>query len=214
MYLPEAFRVDDPEVLHRLLRERPLGTLISAGATGLQASPLPWLLEPDAGSTGVLSGHMARANPHLADLRSGVECLVMFHGPQGYVSPSWYPSKQRHHQVVPTWNYAVVQVRGPARVIDDAAWLREHVARLTASREQRRAAPWSPDDAPAAFVSRMLEAIAGVQVEIEAIDGKFKFSQNREAADRQAVLSALADPDDPHSNPELAQWMRAIIAPG
>lgn len=208
MYLPAAFRVDETSALHSLIRAFPLGTLITAGSGGLQASPLPFLLDPDSGPHGVLRAHMARANPQLDALRAGHECLVSFHGPQGYVSPSWYPSKRQHHKVVPTWNYAVVQVRGRATVVEDAERLRAHVAALTAEHEARRDPPWSPDDAPPDFLARMLQAIAGIAIAIDAIEGKFKLSQNRDAADRDAVAAALGSGDDPHRNPALAAWMR------
>ncbi len=212
MYISQAFRVDEESRLHDLLRQRPLATLLSSGSSGLQVSPLPMLFDAAAGTRGALFGHMARANPQLQDLRAGAPCLVLFHGPQGYVSPSWYPSKARHHQVVPTWNYAVVEVRGQAQVIDDPRWLRDHVDRLTASQEARRAEPWSPADAPPEFIDRMLAMIVGVRIDIASLEGKFKFSQNREPADRAAVLAALDRAQDPHGNPELAAWMRACLA--
>lgn len=207
MYRPEAFRVDDSEPLHALIRAHPLGTLITSGSGGLQASPVPFLLDAE-GRKGTLRAHMARANPQLDALRDGAECLVLFNGPQGYVSPSWYPSKRQHHKVVPTWNYAVVQVRGRAQVIDDAAWLREHVGALAAAHEGRRDPAWSPDDAPAEFLARMFAAVAGVEIGIETLDGKFKLSQNRDRADRDAVLEALGSSDDPHRNPDLSALMQ------
>lgn len=210
MYIPETFRVNDAAVLHALIRDNPLGTLITGGIGGLQASPIPFLLDDTRGSRGTLRAHMARANPQLDALRSGAECLVLFQGPQGYVSPSWYPSKQQHHKVAPTWNYAVVQARGHAAVIDDAAWLRDHVAALSLAHERRRDPAWSPDEAPAEFISHMLSAVAGIEFEIEALDGKFKLSQNRDRADRAAVLEALAAPDDPHRNPGLSALMREL----
>ncbi len=208
MYIPEAFRIDDLRPLQALVRAYPLGTLVTAGAGGLQASLLPFLLDPAAGPHGALRAHMARANPQLDALRSGEACLVLFHGPQGYVSPSWYPSKREHHKVVPTWNYAVVQVRGRASVRENAAELDDLLAGLTAEHEAPRDPPWSPNDAPPEFLARMAQAIAGIEIAIDTIEGKFKLSQNRDAADRNAVAAALASGDDPHRNPELAEWMR------
>lgn len=212
MYIPEAFRIDDLRPLQALVRAYPLGTLVTAGAGGLQASLLPFLLDPAAGPHGALRAHMARANPQLDALRSGEACLVLFRGPQGYVSPSWYPSKREHHKVVPTWNYAVVQVRGRASVRENAAELDDLLAGLTAEHEAPRDPPWSPNDAPPEFLARMAQAIAGIEIAIDTIEGKFKLSQNRDAADRDAVAAALASGDDPHRNPELADWMREFGA--
>ena len=210
MYIPEAFRVDDPEVLHALIRSHPLGTVITSGIGGLQAAPLPFLFDAAEGRHGTLRAHLARANPLIDALRGCAECLVLFHGPQGYVSPSWYPSKQQHHKVAPTWNYAMVQARGRATVIDDAAWLREQIAALTAEHEAHRDAPWSPADAPADFIAGMIAGIAGIEIAIEALDGKFKLSQNRGRADRDGVIEALGSPDDPHRHPELATLMQGL----
>ncbi|BAP87355.1 FMN-binding negative transcriptional regulator [Burkholderiales bacterium GJ-E10] len=208
MYVPEAFRVEEARALHELVSTYPLGTLITAGAKGLEASPLPFLLDRAAGRNGTLRAHAARANPQIEALRAGSECVVLFHGPQGYVSPSWYPSKREHHKVVPTWNYAVVQVRGRATVIEDAERLRELVAALTTEHEARRDPPWSPNDAPPEFLARMLQAISGIEIAIDTIEGKFKLSQNRDRADRSAVVAALESADDSHRNPDLAAWMR------
>ncbi|BAP89047.1 FMN-binding negative transcriptional regulator [Burkholderiales bacterium GJ-E10] len=212
MYIPEAFRIDDLRALRALVRAYPLGTLITAGGGGMQASPLPFQLDPAAGPQGALRAHMARANPQLDALRAGEECLVLFHGPQGYVSPSWYPSKRQHHKVVPTWNYAVVQVRGRAAVNENATGLRDLLAELTAEHEARRGPRWSPDEAPPEFLARMAQAIAGIEIAIDTIEGKFKLSQNRDAADRDAVISALESGDDPHRNLELAEWIREFGA--
>ncbi|BAP87648.1 negative transcriptional regulator [Burkholderiales bacterium GJ-E10] len=208
MYIPEAFRIDDVHALQALVSAYPLGTLITSGTGGLQASPLPFLLKPDVGPHGTLLAHMALANPQLDALRAGGESLVLFYGPQSYVSPSWYPAKRRHGKVVPTWNYAVVQVRGRVRLIEDAGRLREHVVALAAEHEARRNPPWSPDDAPPDFLAQLLQAIAGIEIAIDTIEGKFKLTQNRNPEDREAVVAALASDDDPHRNPTLAAWMR------
>ncbi|VVE17406.1 transcriptional regulator [Pandoraea capi] len=191
MYQPAAFTEDRPEVLHDLIRQHPLGLLVSAGAQGLIADSIPFLMYAQEGEFGTLRGHLARANPHGAALRDVDECLVAFIGAQGYITPSWYAAKAEHGKVVPTWNYAAVHVWGTPRVIDDAAWLRRLVGDLTQSQEQGRPAPWAVEDAPADYVDSMLRAIVGVEIPIRRIEGKFKMSQNRPMPDRVGVVNGL-----------------------
>jgi transcriptional regulator len=140
---------------------------------------------------GTLRGHVARANPLWQEFADGGEVLAIFHGPQAYVSPSWYPSKAEHGKVVPTWNYAVVHARGPLAVIDDPAWLRAFVGSLTAAHEAGRQPPWAVDDAPPEFVDQMLGAIVGFEIAITSLVGKWKASPNRSASDRTGVIDGL-----------------------
>ncbi len=188
MYQPPHFREDRPEVLHALIRAHPLATVVTAGAGGLMANLIPMIV----GSDGTLHGHVARANDQLAALREGAETLLVFQGPQAYVRPSWYPSKAEHGKVVPTWNYVIVQARGTPRVIDDPALLKAHLEQLTASQEQGRDHPWEVDDAPADFIERMLQNIIGFEVAVTQIEGKWKVSQNRTAADWRGAADGLA----------------------
>lgn len=192
MYQPPAFREERLEVLYSLIRAHPLATLITAGSGGLQANLIPFTLIDD-GDKGTLRAHMAKANPQAEALQSGTETLVVFHGPESYITPSWYPSKQEHGRVVPTWNYVVVQVRGTPRAIGDPAWLRAQVEALTHSQESVRPNPWKVDDAPAPFIAGQLQAIIGIEIPILAIDGKWKMSQNRSPADRLGVRDGLQD---------------------
>lgn len=193
MYQPSHFVERRADVLHALIAARPLGTLVRLDAAGtLQADAIPLIAEPGDGPLGVLRGHVARANPLWRDAGpAGVPALVVFHGPQGYVSPSWYPSKAAHGKVVPTWNYVVVQARGTLRAVDDTAWLRAFVGRLTDRMESGRAAAWSVDDAPADYTATMLRAIVGIEIELTSLEGKFKLSQNRDAADLDGVVAGL-----------------------
>lgn len=191
MYLPAAFADDRPEVLHDLIRANPLGLLVSAGALGLVADPIPFLIYPDEGEFGTLRAHLARANPHGPTLNDVDDCLVAFTGAQAYITPSWYAAKAEHGKVVPTWNYAAVHVWGKPRLIDDAAWVRRLVGNLTTSQEQGRPAPWAVEDAPADFIDGMLRAIVGVEIPIRRIEGKFKATQNRAMADRVGVVEGL-----------------------
>jgi len=190
MYQPPAFREDRPEILHALIRAHPLATLITAGPGGLLANLVPFILVPE-GERGTLRAHIAKANDQVEPLRSGAETLVVFQGPQAYITPSWYAAKKEHGRVVPTWNYVVVQVRGTPRVIDDPAWIRDQIGHLTASQENHRPAPWHVADAPEDFVRAQINAIIGIEIPILSIEGKWKVSQNRSAADRQGVVAGL-----------------------
>ena len=195
MYLPSHFEEKRPEVLHELLRTHPLGLLVTqCGAGELQANTLPFVLDADpAGGLGHLRGHVARANPLWHEARGDVESLVVFQGPQAYVSPSFYPSKAEHGKVVPTWNYVMVQARGRLLAIDDAAWVHAFVTRLTERHEATRARPWAVSDAPEDYIATMLRAIVGIEIELTSLTGKWKVSQNRSAADRAGVMQGLRD---------------------
>jgi transcriptional regulator len=197
MYRPSHFREDRPEVLHSLIRTHPFAQLITAGEQGLAANPLPMLLDPQASENGTLRGHLARANDQVAALRAGGQALVIFQGPQAYISPSWYPSKAEHGKVVPTWNYAAVHAWGAPRVIDDAVWLRRLIEDLTVSQEQHRPKPWAVGDAPEDFIDTMVKAIVGIEIPIDRIEGKWKVSQNRSEPDRRGVAEGLRAEADP-----------------
>ncbi|MCB1549253.1 MAG: FMN-binding negative transcriptional regulator, partial [Hyphomicrobiaceae bacterium] len=168
MYQPPHHREDDLAVQHALIRAHPLGLLVTAGADGPEANPIPFVLDAAAGPLGTLRGHLARANRQWRDADTVTPTLVVFQGPEAYIRPSWYATKAETGKVVPTWNYAMVQVRGHLRVIDDAGWLREQVEALTRSQEDTRAAPWHVGDAPAAYVDAMIRGIVGVEIEIAA----------------------------------------------
>jgi transcriptional regulator len=192
MYLPTAFAEDRLEVKHGLIRAYPLGMLIIPGAAPT-ADLVPFALYPDEGAAGLgmLRAHLARANPAWRALAASAECLVVFQGPEAYISPSWYASKAVSHKVVPTWNYAMVQVRGPARVVEDAAWLRRLLGDLTAIHESGLPQPWAVSDAPADFVDGLLKAIIGIEIPVASIVGKWKVSQNRGTADAEGVVAGL-----------------------
>lgn len=207
MYLPGSFHETRIDRLHALMQAHPLALLITAGPGGLQTSPVPFLLYPEEGGHGVLRAHLARANPHGQALREAAECLVVFQGPQGYVTPSWYPGKAETHQVVPTWNYAVVQAWGRPTVHEDTAWLSRQLRDLTDHHERRRLQPWSIDDAPPAFMAGQMKAIVGLEIPIDRLVGKFKLSQNRKDPDREGVARGMADPADAHYQPGVAALM-------
>ena len=191
MYLPTHFREDRVEVLHQFIERYPLGSLVAVTADGLRAEHVPVLLDRGAGTSGRLSGHIARANDLWTSVAANTDVLVLFGGPDAYVSPAWYPSKAEHGKVVPTWTYAVVQVRGAIRFFDDPARLHALVASLTYRHEAGRREPWSVDDAPADYVEKQLRAIVGFEIDIHDVIGKFKASQNRSDADRAGVRAGL-----------------------
>jgi transcriptional regulator len=192
MYLPSHFEETRLPVLHALMRSHPLGLLVTQNATSLEANAIPFLVDAGRGPHGTLRGHVARANPLWREARSDVDTLVVFQGPQAYVSPSWYASKAESGKVVPTWNYILVQARGRLKVHDDPAWLRQLVGELTERHEAPQATPWQVADAPDAYIATMLQAIVGIEIEIGSLSGKWKVSQNRPAADRAGVVQGLS----------------------
>ena len=191
MYTPPAFREDDPATLRQIMREARLSALVTATAEGLVATPLPLILDESEGELGVLYGHLARANPQWKLTAIG-EALVIFSGPDAYVTPSWYASKREHGKVVPTWNYAAVHAYGPVEFFEDQTRLHEAVTRLTKLYEKPRAEPWAVTDAPEPFIKSQLKGIVGLRMPITRIEGKRKMSQNRPEADREGVAAGLA----------------------
>jgi transcriptional regulator len=202
MYQPAHHREDRLEVQHHLIESHPFGLLISSGSEGPLANALPFLLQRMSGPLGTLQAHMARANGQWQGL-DGQKVLTVFQGPQAYVSPSFYATKRETGKVVPTWNYAMVQARGVARLRTDPAWLDAQIAALTSRHEGGRAPSWAVGDAPRTFIESQLRGIVGVEIEIEAIEGKWKVSQNRPEADRRGVAEGLA-----HNNPAMSELVR------
>jgi transcriptional regulator len=192
MYQPEEFRVDELPQMHALMRARPFAALVSGGSTGVYATHLPTVLK-DVGPFGVVECHLARANPHWKELAQALEALMIFQGPEGYITPNWYPSKAEHGKVVPTWNYAIVHAYGRPEVMLDNGWLRGHVAELTAQQEANETKPWSLTDAPEAYVGAMLRGIVGIRFAVTRLEGKWKMSQNRETKDREGVVNGLGE---------------------
>ncbi len=192
LYMPPAFRIEDLPQLHSHMERHPFATLITVGADRPLVSHLPLLLDRSEGQHGVLWGHLAKANPQISLTLRHALATAIFHGPDAYVSPNWYASKQEHGKVVPTWNYAVVHARGAIRFFEDEAGLRRIVDRLTDKHEKTQARPWSTQDAPERYIQAQLKGIVGFQIEITELDGKYKLSQNRPEADRKGVVAGLA----------------------
>lgn len=204
MYLPDHFAVTDPAALHRLIREYPLGMLVTAPDGALDADHLPFEFDPAAGPLGTLSAHVARANPLWQRCPSGTPVMVVFRGAQAFVSPSWYPSKHESHRQVPTWNYEVVHAHGTLTVRDDERFVRGLVARLTRRHEAAEARPWKMSDSAPEFIDGLLRAIVGIEVTVSALVGKSKLSQNKAPRDRLGAAAAL----DERGQTALAQRMR------
>ena len=191
MYLPAHFAEPRQDELHRLIQAHPLGTLVSHGADGLDANHLPFLLDAQAGEAGTLLAHVARANPLWQTLAEGAPVLVVFHGPQGYISPSWYPGKQDAHRRVPTWNYEVVHAHGTLHVHEDEKFLRRVLALLTRTHEAAEPQPWKMGDAPADYLAEQLQRIVGIELRITRLVGKRKLNQHHELRDREGAIQAL-----------------------
>nr|WP_294513722.1 FMN-binding negative transcriptional regulator [uncultured Rhodopila sp.] len=191
MYIPPHFREDRIDALHAAIRAAGPATVVSMTPDGLFASHAPLLLDPEPAPYGTLIGHLAKANPHVRLADAAVQTLVIFHGPNGYITPSYYPAKQEHGKVVPTWNYVAIHAYGRLEAFDDPALLLEVVTRLTDRYESPRAAPWAVSDAPPDFVAGMLRGIVGIRLPIARLEGKIKMSQNRPAADQTGVVDGL-----------------------
>lgn len=196
MYVPPAFREDDPDAVRDIMRSARLATLVTATTDGLKATPLPLFLDADEGPHGVLYGHLAKANDQWKHPAIG-EALAIFMGADAYVTPSWYAAKREHGKVVPTWNYEAVHAYGPIEFFEDPERLLDVVTRLTDLHEGGRAAPWAVSDAPERFVAGQLKGIVGLRMEVARLEGKRKMSQNRSAADRAGVVEGLAASDHP-----------------
>lgn len=208
MYQPAAFAETHPQRLHDLVRAHPLGLLVTSGAeAGPVVDALPFALDTPAQGPARLLAHVARANPLWHTHPVGQPVLVVFQGPQAYVSPGWYPSKAEHGKAVPTWNYTLVQARGTLRVIDgDPVWMRVFLAALTHTHESTQPQPWRMDDAPPAYIDAMLQAVVGLEIEVIDLQGKFKLSQNQPQPNQAGVYHALVHSHHP-GDQAVAAWM-------
>jgi transcriptional regulator len=195
MYQPPHHVETRPEVMHAHIRAHPLGLLVSNGVAGPIANPLPFLLDTGTGPHGRLRAHLSKANQQWRRIAEHPDepVLVVFQGPDTYITPSWYATKRETGKVVPTWNYAIVQARGNARIIDDIAWLAGQIRELTGTHEADRDQPWHVSDAPETFIDAQIKGIIGIEIEIASLEGKWKVSQNRPTADRQGVVEGLSE---------------------
>jgi len=202
VYLPPAFTETREEVLVAHIERHDFGLLVTQGSVGLIASQIPFLIERRDDKLYV-QGHIARANPQGADLDGAGEALAVFAGPHAYISPGWYQAGP----AVPTWNYASVHAYGAARRIADPDWLRDFVGRLSQRHEAREPTPWRMAELPEPYLASMLTGIVGLEIAVSRLEGKFKLSQNRPAADRPRIIAALERREDADSR-GVAQLMR------
>jgi transcriptional regulator len=195
VYIPPHFNEERVDVLHQLVREHGLATLVTYGPSGLIASHVPLVLDTSDSATpyGTLRGHLSRANQQWRDYSPDVPALAIFAGPQHYITPSWYPAKTEHGKVVPTWNYIVVHAYGRLETYEDRESLLANVEALTTHHEASRAEPWKVSDAPASYIDAQLKGIIGISLRIDRLEGKWKISQNRSAADQASVAAALQE---------------------
>ena len=206
MYIPKPFEEPRVEVMHELVRAYPLATLVTHPASGLNANHIPLHLSESPAPLGTLQGHIARANPLFGEIAGGIETLAVFHGPDSYISPSWYATKQETGKVVPTWNYAVVHAHGVLRIVDNASWLRAQLNALTGHNEASFPEPWSVSDAPPDYIEKIMTAIVGVEMVITKLLGKWKVSQNQPMQNQLGVISGLKASGLPES-----QAMAALV---
>ena len=206
MYIPAHFAETRPEELQRLMREHPLGMLVTHGPEGLDADHIPMEFDAQAGPHGSLIGHVARANTIGQRCPTGSRVMVAFRGAEAYISPNWYPSKHETHRQVPTWNYEVVHAHGTITVHDDERFVRRVVALLTRHHEATEPKPWKMGDSEPEYIDQMLQKIVGCEIAITSLVGKVKFSQNREPRDRLGAADAL----DALGHEAIARGMRTV----
>jgi transcriptional regulator len=204
MYIPAHFAETRPEELQRIIREHPLGMLVTHGSVGLDADHIPFEFDADEGTHGVLIAHVARANPLWQRCPTGTPVMVVFRGAEAYISPNWYPSKHETHRQVPTWNYEVVHVHGTITVHDDERFARRIVARLTRRHEATEAKPWKMGDSAPEFINEQLRHVVGIEITITSVVGKVKLGQNKEPRDRLGAADNL----EARGRHEMAQAMR------
>jgi len=199
VYTPRSFVEQDLPTLLDFIEAQSLAAVVTASASdGLVATHIPLIIDRSAGPMGTLNGHFARANPQWRCLADGpVAALVIFTGPNAYISPEWYQTKAETGKDVPTWNYVAVHAYGVLRLQDDPQFLRDHLEKLTHQHESDRANPWRLSDAPAGYIAEQMKAIVGVSLEIDRLEGKWKMSQNRSDVDISGVVRGLGASKSP-----------------
>lgn len=197
VYLPPHFAQTDRAAMHELISAYPFGALVTLGSDGLAANHIPFVLQPAKGEWGTLLAHVARNNVVWQDHEPEQEALIIFQAADAYISPTWYASKRETHQVVPTWNYAVVHAYGRIVVHDDVKWIRGQAGMLTKQQEGNLPEPWKMADAPPEYTNAMLQQIVGLEIPLTRLIGKLKAGQNRTDADRESSIAALRATGDP-----------------
>jgi transcriptional regulator len=210
LYNPPAFKESDLPALQTQIAASGLTTLISVGANGPIVSNLPIIFDASLGKYGMIAGHLARGNPQWRESDLDIPAIAIFMGADAYVSPNWYPAKQEHGKVVPTWNYSMIVARGRLEIFEDAEALRAQVEMLTKRFEERFERPWEVSDAPEDYIQRQINGIVGVRLHIDSLEGKAKLNQNRSAADQEGVIGGLL-PSPRAADREVAEQMRSRL---
>jgi transcriptional regulator len=213
MYLPKYHQFTDHEAMLSLVESHALGAWVCQGDGELVANHVPFFLDRNRGPLGTLKGHVSRANGVWRSLTPATPSVVMFRGPQSYISPGWYPGKVEHGEVVPTWDYVVAHAHGVARVIEDRDWLLDMLGRLTTHQEAGRPAPWQVGDAPAEYIDKMLRAVVGIEIRIDRLEGKLKVSQDEALHDRLGTVKGLQAGQGDEAA-ALAEWVQREIEVG
>lgn len=200
MHVPKAFQQEDSAVLHELIAKYPLASLVTYSPKGIEVNHIPFFLtnstEELHGNSNeklILQGHIAKANPLWQNVKDNAEVLLVFHGPNCYISPNYYPTKKDQGKAVPTWNYVAAHVKGLMSYRHDAAFKLEMLNNLTFAHEQNQDKPWSIKDAPEQYIQRMLPVIVGLEIEVLSIAGKWKVSQNQPEINKQGVVAGLSN---------------------
>lgn len=191
MYVQKIFEETRIEVLHGLISDYPMASLVVRTPGGLEANNVPFEIDSGLGPLGTLRCHVGRANPFWQNHSADTEALIIFQGPNAYISPRWYVNGQKSGKVLPGWNYAVVHAYGTLRVMDDDTWLMKHLETLAERNESGRQTPWHLDEAPTDFVKQAAAHIIGLEITVTRLTGKWHVSQQRTAADRESVAAAL-----------------------
>lgn len=207
MYIPKHFEITNDKALHKLIHDYPLSTLVTTSANGLNANHIPMHLVTTPEPYGTLRGHVARINPILEDIKGENQTLAIFHGPNTYITPSWYETKKEHGKVVPTWNYVVVHAYGRLQIADDPEWLRAQIENLTDQNEAQFSEPWAVTDAPVEFTEKLLESIVGIEMKITKLIGKWKVSQNQPPQNRNSVIAGLIASNHPDAQ-TMAEFVK------
>lgn len=207
MYIPSTFKEVDENKLYDFIQTYPLGTLITSAKPTIDADHIPFYLQTGENQQVTLQSHIAKTNPLWKHCDDGQEILLIFHGPNAFVSPNFYPSKKATGKVVPTWNYSVVHVRGYLYFKHDTSWIWQQIKRISDFHELSQRTPWSVSDAPERFIEKLVKAVVGLEVVIEDIVGNFKLSQDKTDADYSGVVNGLANTPT-HSAKAVAEDMR------
>jgi transcriptional regulator len=191
MYTPKKFQQHDVTALKELIVAYPFATLMTHSDAGIEAEHIPFILTQVKGRD-VLQGHIAKANPLWKKVKDNAQVLIVFNGPNCYISPNYYPTKKEAGKVVPTWNYVTVHVKGAISFVQDDNWNFNLITNLTNHHEAAQQEPWSIEDAPQEYIARMLPAIVGIEIDITSITGKWKVSQNQPEINKQGMVNALS----------------------